>query len=91
MTNNPNWFFNPAFHVGKEELMIQPLCPGCGVRHSKDTACPDGTQWWAAMVECRICSHTHFAIVPVKPGDEQPHNIECRHCGSLTCDAKEED
>jgi hypothetical protein len=66
---------------------MHPLCFGCGVRHSKDTPCPDGTKWFQGRVVCRVCSYAHQAVMPIRPGDDNPpHDLECPRCQGMTCD-----
>jgi hypothetical protein len=69
---------------------MHPLCLGCGVRHSKDTPCPDGTKWAQGNYVCRICSHKQHCVIPVPPGEPfPPRNVECGNCHNMTCDPVE--
>lgn len=59
-----------------------PLCHGRGVRHAKDTECPDGTVWWSLQLECAICTNPWVAVFPTKPG-ETDFRPECPSCASV--------
>ena len=73
------------------KIEIIPLCVGCNQRHSPDTPCPDGTQWWYGLVECDICTYRHVAVIPVRPGFPwPPQDSQCPNCDAMGCNQVED-
>jgi hypothetical protein len=69
-----------------EAFVILPLCVGCNRHHSPHTACPDGTEWWAGLVQCDVCTYRYAAVVPIPPGaSTPPSDIECPQCHAMRC------
>lgn len=74
-------------------------CLGCGAMvtgderqqfYGKCAAC-SGYVWWTGLVECRICSHRHVSIMPIKKDSTAPENQQCARCKNMTCDPVEND
>ena len=79
-----HWVLAPGSSYNDLALLRHTACNlkfVLGVKDASNLPVPE-CRWYAAMVECRVCSHRQSSYWPVGADGD---NLQCSKCGNMTC------